>query len=63
MIVNRNTAQLFLPNERRIPVVRNHLEMVTFALKVDQTYQTVITHMGRCVNKIGKRNPPMYIAV
>jgi hypothetical protein len=63
MIVNRNAAQLFLPNEHRIPVSLNHLDIVRFALKVDQTYQTVVTHMGRCVNKIGKRHPLICMAV
>jgi hypothetical protein len=33
MIVNRNAAQLFLPNEHRIPVSLNHLDMVKFAFK------------------------------
>jgi hypothetical protein len=61
MIVNPNAAQLFLPNEHRIPVSRNHLDMVKFALKVDEPYQTVVTHMGGCVNKIDKRHPPVKI--
>jgi hypothetical protein len=57
-MVKRNSAQLYLPNEHRIPVSRNHLDMIKFSLKVDQTYETVITHMRRCVKNIGKRYPP-----
>jgi hypothetical protein len=57
-MVKQYSAQLYLPNEHRIPVSRNHLDMIKFSLKVDQTYETVITHMGRCVKNIGKRYPP-----
>jgi hypothetical protein len=30
--------------------------MVKFSSRADQTYDTVITHLSRCVNKIGKAN-------
>jgi hypothetical protein len=48
VIVNRNAVQLFLANEHRIPVSRNRLDIIKFALKVNQTYQKVTTHIGRC---------------
>jgi hypothetical protein len=54
MTVKKSAALLFLPSEHRIPVGKNHLGIIKFPFRVDSTYQTVVTHLGRCVEKIGK---------
>jgi hypothetical protein len=51
-MVKRNSAQLFWQFEHRIPVGKNHTNIVKFAASVDNTYQTVVTHMTKCVNDI-----------
>ncbi|KAF8246653.1 hypothetical protein K440DRAFT_683829 [Wilcoxina mikolae CBS 423.85] len=51
-MVKRNSAQLFWQFEHRIPVAKNHTNIVKFAAMMDNTYQTVVTHMVKCVNTI-----------
>ncbi|KAF8535735.1 hypothetical protein BDD12DRAFT_326423 [Trichophaea hybrida] len=48
-MVQRFSAQLFIPSERRIPVRKNHTDMVKFAAPVDATYRTVVRHMKDCI--------------
>ncbi|KAF8253372.1 hypothetical protein K440DRAFT_679363 [Wilcoxina mikolae CBS 423.85] len=52
-MVKRNSAQLFLPNEHRIPVEHNHTDMVKFIASTDSTYQTVLCHIKDCVTGLG----------
>jgi hypothetical protein len=49
-MVKNNSAQLFWPFEHRVPVARNHTDMVKFSSGEDVTYQTVVTRMTKCVN-------------
>jgi len=60
-MVKKNSAQLFWPSEHRIPVGRNHTDMVKFCSSDDATYQTVVTQMTKCVNNLamshGMRRP------
>jgi len=44
-MVQRFSAQLYLPWEQRIPVGKNHTDIVKFASPVDTTYQTVVRHL------------------
>lgn len=46
------SALLHLPRERRIPISRNHTEMVKFSSAADQDYQTVITHVSREIARL-----------
>ncbi|KAF8539938.1 hypothetical protein BDD12DRAFT_980660 [Trichophaea hybrida] len=48
-MVQRFSAQLFIPSEHRIAVRKNHTDMVKFATPVDVTYRTVVRHMKRCI--------------
>lgn len=48
-MVERFSAQLYLPSEHRIPVSKNHSDIVKFASRVDVTYQTVVKHMKECI--------------
>ena len=43
------SAQLYLPSEQRIPVKKNHSDIVKFATRVDVTYQTVVKHLRECI--------------
>ncbi|KAF8249183.1 hypothetical protein K440DRAFT_660436 [Wilcoxina mikolae CBS 423.85] len=45
-MVNRFSAQLYIPNEQRVPVKENHTNMVKFASAEDGTYQTVRQQKG-----------------
>jgi hypothetical protein len=63
MVVKKNAALLFLPSEDRVPVGRNHSDIVKFPSRVDTTYQTVVTHLSRCVDKICKCDSLIYDAV
>lgn len=49
-MVPRLSAQLHLLFERRIPVNKNHTEMVKFASPVDPTYQSVVTHLNEYIS-------------
>jgi hypothetical protein len=51
-MVKKNSAQLFWPSEHRVPVGRNHTDMVKFCSSEDATYQTVVTHMTECVSNL-----------
>ncbi|KAF8540115.1 hypothetical protein BDD12DRAFT_777518, partial [Trichophaea hybrida] len=48
-MVKRFSAQLFIPPEKRIPVGKNHTDIVKFASRMDSTYQTVIRHLKDCI--------------
>jgi hypothetical protein len=52
-MVKKISAQLFLPNEHRIPVQHNHTDMVKYIASTDSTYQTVVKHIRDCVNEVG----------
>lgn len=42
-------AQLYLPYEDRIPVNKNHTDMIKFASRSDMTYRIVVRHMAMCI--------------
>ena len=46
-MVEKVSAQLYLPNEYRIPVPYNHTEMVKFLAPSDRTYCSVSSHRNR----------------
>jgi len=48
-MVKTFSAQLFLPREHRLPIERNHTDMVKFPSAVDTTYETVVHHMEKCI--------------
>jgi len=50
-MVQASSAQLFLPPEHRLPVHKNHTEMVKFDSEVDATYQSVVYHMNVCIGE------------
>jgi len=52
-MVKKNSAQLYLPFEIRLPVDKNHTEMIKFSSSSDNTYQTVVSHINRYVDNIG----------
>jgi hypothetical protein len=39
-MVKKDAAQLFLPYENRIPIGKNHFDMVKFHSRVDSAYET-----------------------
>jgi hypothetical protein len=51
-MVKRFSAQLYIPTEERIPVARNHINMVKFASAEDETYQTVARYLTGWVKSI-----------
>jgi hypothetical protein len=51
-VVKNNSAQLFWPFEHRVPVERNHADMVKFSSSGDTTYRKVVTRMTECVNNL-----------
>ena len=51
-MVKNNSAQLCWPSEHRVPVDRNHTDMVKFCSSEDATYRTVVTHMAGYVNNL-----------
>lgn len=51
-MVKKISAQLHLPNESRIPVPRNHSDMVKFLSPSDLVYMTVVRHLKECIDKI-----------
>jgi hypothetical protein len=51
-MVNRFSAQLFIPYEQRVPVEENHTNMVKFASAEDRTYQTVVGYLKEWVDSI-----------
>ncbi len=59
-MVERISAQLYLHNERRIPVDANHTDMVKFSSSMDPIYTTVVRILKHCLEKvttIGGRQP------
>jgi len=44
-MVKKVSAQLYLPNEYRIPVPCNHTDMVKFLAPSDRTYCSVASHL------------------
>jgi hypothetical protein len=48
-MVKRLSAELYLPDECRVPVQENHTNMVKFASEVDKTFQTVVKHLRECI--------------
>jgi len=50
-MVQRFSAQLYLPFEHRIPVEKNHIDIVKFDSEVDPTYQTVVRHIQVCTEE------------
>jgi hypothetical protein len=55
-MVKRFSAQLFIPNEERVPANANHSNMVKFASAQDQTYKTVLRHLKKWVDSIDASN-------
>ncbi|KAF8533302.1 hypothetical protein BDD12DRAFT_984533 [Trichophaea hybrida] len=51
-MVKRFSAQLYIPTEERIPVAKNHTNMVKFASAEDETYQTVARYLTEWVKNI-----------
>jgi len=51
MMVQGFSARLFLPLEHRLPIHKNHSEMVKFDSEVDTTYQSVVFHMKSCIGE------------
>jgi hypothetical protein len=50
-MVKKVSAQLYLPNESRIPFELSHTDLVKFPLR-DANYHTVLTHMKKCLDEI-----------
>jgi hypothetical protein len=48
-MVQRFSAQLYLQFEERVPVDKNHTDIVKFASPADTAYQTVVKHMKDCI--------------
>jgi hypothetical protein len=48
-MVQRFYAQMYLQFEYRIPVSKNHIDIVKFATRVDTTYLTVLNHIKECI--------------
>jgi hypothetical protein len=48
-LVQKFSAQLFWEFERRIPINKNHIDMVKYDSPVDSTYQTVVRHIKECI--------------
>jgi hypothetical protein len=53
-MVKRFSAQLFVPTERRVPVHKDHTNMVKFASKEDPTYRTVVRYLQEWVDAIAE---------
>lgn len=53
MMVQGFSARLFLPSEHRLPINKNHSEMVKFDSKVETIYQSVVYHMKACIGEPG----------
>jgi hypothetical protein len=55
-MVKRFSAQLYIPIEQRIPVAKNHTNMVKFASAEDETYQTVARYLTEWMKSITESN-------
>jgi hypothetical protein len=51
-MVKKVSAQLYIPGEYRLPIERNHTELVKFPTRGDSTYQSVVNHMRQCLVEI-----------
>jgi hypothetical protein len=51
-MVNRFSAQLYIPTEQRVPVEENHTNMVKFASADNRTYRTVVRYLKEWVDSI-----------
>jgi hypothetical protein len=51
-MVKRFSALLYIPNEQRVPVEKNHLNIVKFASAQDPTYRTVVGYLKTWVVSI-----------
>jgi len=51
-MVKKDSAQLYLPQEYRIPVPCNHIDMVKFLTPSDRTYCSIAGHLKRAVDRI-----------
>lgn len=54
-MVRKVSSQLYLPNECRIPISRNHSDMVKFLAPSDAAYRTVSSNISTEVNDILNR--------
>jgi len=50
-MVKKLSAQLYLRNENRVPVERNHTEMVKFITMEDPVYRTVLENIRGCLDE------------
>ena len=50
-MVQRLSAQLYLPKESRYPVHSNHTDLVKFDSSRNKAFQTVITIMGEVIGE------------
>ncbi|KAF8533001.1 hypothetical protein BDD12DRAFT_785076, partial [Trichophaea hybrida] len=57
-MVKKISAQLYMQDEHRIPVERNHTELVKFPTRVDPTYQTVVYYLKQCLEEISGDSQP-----
>ncbi|KAF8538250.1 hypothetical protein BDD12DRAFT_928675 [Trichophaea hybrida] len=57
-MVKKISAQLYMQDEHRIPVERNHTELVKFPTRVDSTYQTVVYYLKECLEEISGDSKP-----
>jgi hypothetical protein len=55
-MVKKVSAQLHIPGEHRLPVERNHTDLVKFPTRVDTTYQTVVYYMKQCLQELLQEN-------
>jgi hypothetical protein len=55
-MVKKVSAQLYIPGEYRLPVERNHTELVKFPTRGDSTYQSVVYYMRQCVEEISRES-------
>lgn len=52
--VDRFSAVMSLPNEKRYPIPLNHAEMVRFETMGDNNYRTVSAHVAECLWRISR---------
>jgi len=52
-MVQRFSAQIYVPSAYRIPVNKNHTDIVKFGTTVDTTYIAVVSHIKECISKCG----------
>lgn len=52
MRTERFSSLLYWPNEEKVGVQEDHLNMVKFGAASNETYKTVVRHLGECLEKI-----------